>query len=326
MLFGDRPPTIRQRDWRHAPDPIFGSEFHIFSKKPFGPDFASSEVHGCVLILLALAGEMELSSMILAYHEIVPKRSSYIYSVDCCLLAEHLAFMSSGALNAHTSPAPAVTFDDGHASQYRHALSILDRAQVRATFFITVGWPGARPEYMTWEELKDLLSAGHAVQAHGWSHKLLTSCSSTELTEELLRSRETLEEKLGTRVDSISMPGGRWSDRVSRACAETGYRFVYVSNPWMKPRVHFGAVHMGRLMVRNSTSLAQLERYARRQADPFHLSRAAYGIKRAANLALGDRMYASLWKLVGRKAAVEQLHTEYIRDRQQESGSTGTDQ
>ena len=85
-------------------------------------------------------------------------------------------------------------------------------------------------------ELKELLARGHAVQAHGWSHKMLTQCSPAELYDELRRSKETLEDVLGASVDTMSLPHGRWNRQVLAACSQAGYKKVYTSDPSVSPQ------------------------------------------------------------------------------------------
>src|SRR5260221_14516941 len=106
---------------------------------------------------------------------------------------------------------------------------------------------------MTSSQLEQLMSAGHNVQSHAWSHEFLTGCSASQLDYELRNSRKTLEDRLGIGVDSISVPGGRWNATVLEACAAAGYQHVYTSEPMFKPVYEHGVWRHGRLMVRRET-------------------------------------------------------------------------
>jgi len=44
---------------------------------------------------------------------------------------------------------------------------------------------------------------------HSWSHPLLTHCSDESLLEELLRSRQEIEQRLGKQVEALRSPGGQ---------------------------------------------------------------------------------------------------------------------
>ena len=92
---------------------------------------------------------------------------------------------------------PEVTFDDGHISNFEYALPILQSQNLKAQFFITVGWSGRRPGYMGWTELRQMHEAGQSIGAHGWTHSLLTHCNEKDLNFELGNARLTLEDKLG---------------------------------------------------------------------------------------------------------------------------------
>ncbi|HTP02037.1 MAG TPA: polysaccharide deacetylase family protein, partial [Anaerolineales bacterium] len=191
-----------------------------------------------------------MTHMVLTYHRITPEPSSYLYSVTRDQLDAHLAVVAE--LQDPSGPAgasPRVTFDDGHRSNYDHGLDLLAKHSLRATFFVIAGWMSARDDFMSWPELRELVSLGHEVQAHGWSHRVLPGCSASELEDELLRSKRTMEDQLNVPVEAISIPHGRWDDRVLRACAAAGYRRVYISNPWMRPQQREGVELLGRYMV-----------------------------------------------------------------------------
>src|SRR6185437_12879132 len=123
----------------------------------------------------------------------------------------------------------------GHLSDYEHALPLLQARNLQARFFITVGWTGQKPGYMGWNELRSLHEAGQQIGAHGWTHTLLTHCSDKELATELGQARLTLEDKLGTAITTMSLPGGRYNRHVLAACEKQGYTQVYTSIPRSEP-------------------------------------------------------------------------------------------
>ncbi|HET9364058.1 MAG TPA: polysaccharide deacetylase family protein, partial [Candidatus Angelobacter sp.] len=179
---------------------------------------------------------MHATGMVLAYHEVLPE-SNYAYCIPSDHFAEHLNLLGLLAQSAGPGDHARVTFDDGEQSQSRNALPLLRRHGISATYFVNPGLAGTEPKFLSWEQLKELQAAGHSVQSHGWSHKFLTSCPDAELAQELSRSRETLQDKLGAAVEEISVPGGRWDQRVIEACARAGYKRVYVSDPWISTEI-----------------------------------------------------------------------------------------
>jgi peptidoglycan/xylan/chitin deacetylase (PgdA/CDA1 family) len=230
---------------------------------------------------------------VLAYHEVMPE-SDYAYCVTSGSFAQHLALFDS--LAKHSSPKIPVqiTFDDGERSQYLNAAPLLAEHGISATYFVTPGLIGTAAKFLGWNELKALHNAGHSIQSHGWSHKFLPFCSDAELAHELLASRKLLEDKLGDLVDEISVPGGRWNQRVIKACADAGYRRVYVSDPWVAENM-FGIQVVGRFMVRRTTIAAELLKVVRQDRYALGKIRMRSQIKQAIVGLVGDGLYHRLW-------------------------------
>jgi peptidoglycan/xylan/chitin deacetylase (PgdA/CDA1 family) len=144
-----------------------------------------------------------------------------------------------------------------------------------------------------------LHSSGQLIGAHGWTHTLLPHCTEEELQTELKGSRLTLEDKLGTAITTMSLPGGRYNRRILAACAQAGYMQIYTSIP--RPESLPQAFTVGRLNILGSrqpewisslfepgsTVLARLDR--------------EYRMKAAAKVLLGDRLYEKMWALLNRK-------------------------
>lgn len=243
------------------------------------------------------------ASPYLAYHEIMEGESEYLYGISKGQFKEHLRCVQRIAtVNNSGSNLLYVTFDDGHVSQYDQAFSVLQELSMKATFFVTAGWTGKRPGYMTWKQLAELAQYGHEVQSHGWSHTPLTQCSAKELQIELLRSKHDLEDHLGARVIAISLPGGRWNTRVLEACRESGYERVFTSDPWMVTEDAMGLQIAGRWMVTRTMSAQRIHFLLNGNGAALYLLRARHFAKETARLVLGDTAYRSLWRTLANKA------------------------
>jgi peptidoglycan/xylan/chitin deacetylase (PgdA/CDA1 family) len=225
--------------------------------------------------------------MILAYHQIVTQPCKYRYSITAPLFDGHMSAVAT------IETPPLVTFDDGHLSQFARGAPGLERNSLRGVYFITVGWVG-RTHYMSWRKLEELHEQGHRIQSHGWSHKMLTECSRSELREELRRSKGILEDRLGVAVDAVSCPGGAWNRDVAEACADAGYKTLYTSDAWEPVRTEFGVDIVGRLMVRRDWTAEHLMDILRgdRKYAP---SRMQFAVARLVRKTLGLRLYHSLW-------------------------------
>lgn len=242
-----------------------------------------------------------LTPRVIAYHEITPEASDYAYHVSRAQLETHLRLLTGWRRDGARQGLPVeITFDDGHVSNYEHALPLLQAYGCAATFFVTAGYIQTGPEFMTWEQLRELRALGHQVHSHGWSHLSLTRCSERQLEDELRRSREALEDRLGSRVDAISAPHGRWNRRALTAAARIGYTRFYVSHPWIRPSQRDGVRLIGRLMLRNDVDARRLESLLTAKGARLLARRGRYAVKEAAAALLGERLYFRLWLRLAR--------------------------
>lgn len=246
---------------------------------------------------------------VLAYHEVMPE-SNYAYCVTSSAFAEHLRLIDS--LKKSKSQGTQVTFDDGEQSQYHNALPLLAEYGIKATYFATPGLIGTAAKFLGWNELRALQAAGHSIQSHGWSHRFLTFCSEAELAHELRESRQSLEDTLGSAIEEISVPGGRWDSRVVQACAAAGYRRVYVSDPWVETEISSVKV-IGRFMVRRTTTIEDLEKIVERDRDALRKLKLRSQLRQGLVGLLGDSLYHRLWcRLTGYndfEAARQDMHS-----------------
>lgn len=234
-------------------------------------------------------------SSIFTYHEILPADSRYLYRVTSSAFENHLSFISSVCEAVSTRTTPQITFDDGHRSNYENAFPILERFGVRAAFFVLAGRVGSNANYITWEQARELSAAGHLVASHGWSHRMLTQCRSSEMGQEIVQSKSEIEDRLGVEVDSISAPGGRWDERVVDSCMRAGYKRLFHSNPWVPAKSQNGIRLQGRHMVTGRTDSQQLRKLMQLGRVERQYLRARYAAKEGIRITLGDRLYHKLW-------------------------------
>lgn len=100
----------------------------------------------------------------------------------------------------------------------------LSTAPIAAAFQVEL--PQLPPEEfapMSWEQLRELDSAGIEIGSHTATHPVLTKVSDVRLREELVESRSRIESQLGRAVDLFCYPNGDSSDVVRREVARAGY-------------------------------------------------------------------------------------------------------
>lgn len=238
-------------------------------------------------------------SLYLLYHELRPSRSNYTYALETAEFQKQINLFLKLRENGQSALWPEITFDDGHFSNFEFALPILQTRALRAWFFITVGWTNRRSGYMGWRELRALHQAGQQIGAHGWTHILLTHCSARRLHSELVDARLTLEDKLGTPITAMSLPGGRYNRRVLTACREAGYKQIFTSVPKAEPQPPGSTV--GRLNIRGDMSLDWIAQLFQPGSKVLYGLERQYQMKAAAKSLLGDRLYQKLWAILNRQ-------------------------
>lgn len=193
--------------------------------------------------------------------------------------------------------AVAITFDDGNASDLRSALPILQRHHFPATFFITPAWVGT-DGYMTWDEVRELRSAGMSVGAHGLDHTLLSNLDGPALRGHLEEARRAIERETGSAPAHLSLPGGAGGARAVAAAHEAGFELVANSVPRLATASGSPA-HVPRFAVRRADGLQSFRRLVER--DPLVLLRQALRHRALTALRglLGEGLYARLRRSAG---------------------------
>jgi peptidoglycan/xylan/chitin deacetylase (PgdA/CDA1 family) len=79
---------------------------------------------------------------------------------------------------------------------------------------------------MSWDEIRQLDSAGFTIGSHSHSHPMLASLQSeSEITEELQLSASIIKKELNKNPLTISYPIGSYDDRVMRLSEVAGYKY-----------------------------------------------------------------------------------------------------
>ena len=132
----------------------------------------------------------------------------------------------SQALERPSSNTVAITFDDGAASQFEHAVPALVERGMTATFFVTTDWVGT-PGFMTWDQLRQLTAWGMSVQSHTKTHPFLSELDEAGVMTELVDSKRALDRALDQNTHALSLPGGNAPRRRYRPLLRrAGYRVV----------------------------------------------------------------------------------------------------
>lgn len=145
-------------------------------------------------------------------------------------------------LDAMPARGVELAFDDGNASDTRHALPALLERKRSARFFPLVGRIDEEG-YLNRQDIAQLASAGMKVGSHGIHHRDWRTLADDKLQNEVTSSRRALGEIVGTEVVEAACPFGSYDRRVLRALRAAGYRRVFNSDggsasahSWLAPR------------------------------------------------------------------------------------------
>ena len=132
-------------------------------------------------------------------------------------------------------PRPVVlTFDDGYADFFTSALPALQRHGFTATLYIATAFVGGTSRWLqqmgegmrtmlTWDQLAEISASGIECGAHSHEHRTLNMLPPSVARDEIVRSKELLEEHLGQQVSSFAYPFGYYSARVRQIVREAGF-------------------------------------------------------------------------------------------------------
>ena len=203
------------------------------------------------------------------------------------------------------SPRVQITFDDGWLGTVELAGPILEKNQYQALMFVTTDLIDA-PLFVSRSDLQNLSENTFKIGSHARTHRLLNRLTDDEIREELVTSKQTLEDIMGYEVDALSIPGGASDHRVQTIAAETGYRYLYTSEVQANtPRT--GPFNIGRVPIRQNTSLADFQRYVQHRISREQFRRQALKIPKYI---LGQNGYAALrsW-LLGESSDQQEMIT-----------------
>jgi peptidoglycan/xylan/chitin deacetylase (PgdA/CDA1 family) len=144
-----------------------------------------------------------------------------------------------------------ISFDDGWKSQYEVAWPIMKKFGYPFTMFIyTEGVRGGSlggGEAITWEQLADMRDNGVDIQAHSATHQDLREGhnimlaaggkrTKTKLTgpqyeewvqNEVVGSKQLLEQRLGIKVNCFAVPFGNYNEHVKELARNAGYEAMF---------------------------------------------------------------------------------------------------
>ncbi len=119
----------------------------------------------------------------------------------------------------------ALTFDDGPDREFTiRVLDVLKSKNVKATFFVL----GDRV-YRYRTLVRRIVSEGHLLSSHSWSHPYFTRLTEHELCEEVKKTEDAIFNVTGLRTAMIRPPYGAVSAPVVTTLKGMGYKVIHWS-------------------------------------------------------------------------------------------------
>jgi peptidoglycan/xylan/chitin deacetylase (PgdA/CDA1 family) len=144
-----------------------------------------------------------------------------------------------------------ITFDDGYQTVYDEAFPILQRYNMSATVFLTVGKRGTTMaagllpslkgrSMLSWHNIREI-----TLGAHTLTHPDLTRLPLDQIESEICDSKSIIEDALSAPVPSFAYPYGRHNDRIREivrqhfdcACSDKFGLVTARSNPYSLERI-----------------------------------------------------------------------------------------
>jgi glycosyltransferase involved in cell wall biosynthesis/peptidoglycan/xylan/chitin deacetylase (PgdA/CDA1 family) len=133
-----------------------------------------------------------------------------------------------------------ITFDDGYRDFFDVAWPILRRVGFTAEVFLPTDLVGGQAEWdrahgnpaplMSWEEIGLAYAQGVRFGSHLATHTHVSAMSAEALLREGVRSRETLERRLGGEVRAVAPPYGACDERGRRILQACGFTQILTSD------------------------------------------------------------------------------------------------
>jgi peptidoglycan/xylan/chitin deacetylase (PgdA/CDA1 family) len=180
----------------------------------------------------------ESSAVVLMYHRFGDARHPST-NIRLDQFEEHLRELSSGkykvlhlteiaAAIREKRPLPdravGLSIDDGFLSIYREAWPRLRAAGIPFTLFVATNDIDRRlPDFMTWDQLRELVKAGATIGAHSASHPHMPMLTTEQNRAELAKSNARLRAELGKQPELFAYPYGEFRSSLRDLVVEAGY-------------------------------------------------------------------------------------------------------
>jgi len=118
-----------------------------------------------------------------------------------------------------------LTFDEGYENGFTESiLDTLKQKGVSAVFFVTYDYASKNPDL-----IKRMISEGHTVGNHSYSHPSMPSKSVEEMKNEVIKLHNFIKQNFNYEMTLFRFPRGEYSSRALAIVRDCGYKSVFWS-------------------------------------------------------------------------------------------------
>jgi peptidoglycan/xylan/chitin deacetylase (PgdA/CDA1 family) len=183
---------------------------------------------------------------VLCYHGFGPERPKDLYSFSPQRFEQELSWLKTAGYRSVTleqigafcrgeqaglpDKPVCITIDDGYRSGLTVAADLLEKYGFRAVYFVVADQAGVSKNYLSFEDMRQLLKRGFEIGLHSASHANLAKIKKKEsveqyqqrLEKEIVAAKLTIEQGLGQKIVSMSYPYGAYNDTVVKTVKKAG--------------------------------------------------------------------------------------------------------
>ena len=138
----------------------------------------------------------------------------------------------------HNIPIPdksfLITLDDGFEDNYTNAFPILQRYNIPAVIYLATGLLGKTNQWMStpafserkmlsWPQIQEMATHGIHFGSHTVSHPKLTELGDDRVREELVQSKQIIEDQLGLECRHFAYPYGLLTEKTRELVQQAGF-------------------------------------------------------------------------------------------------------
>ena len=159
-----------------------------------------------------------------------------------------------------------ITFDDGYENLITNVFPILKKLEFSATCFVVTNmlnkynvWDENRSDYkkmklMNIDQIYEWVSNGFEIGSHTKDHLNLTSLDINKKKEQIIDSKNFINQSLGIKITSFAYPFGSFDDETIKIVQEN-YKYAVTTRPSKYNPNKFDDMKLPRISINKKTSI-----------------------------------------------------------------------